>query len=55
MEIWNKQKVSKGIEEAIKAWSVQIHRYIVESAGDRNVGEWCKKETTWESVKSLTF
>jgi hypothetical protein len=55
VEIWNKQKVSKGIEEAIGLWCIEIHKHIVESSGDRNVGEWCKKETTWQSIKSLNL
>ncbi len=55
VEIWNHQKVSTGIEDAMKLWSIEIHKHIVESAGDRNVGEWCKKETTWESIKSLNL
>ncbi len=55
IEIWNNQRVSKGIEEAMESWSIEIHKHIVETAGDRNVGEWCKKETTWESIKSLNL
>lgn len=55
IEIWNKQRVSKGIEEAIGSWSIEIHKHIVENAGDRNVGEWCKKETTWEFIKTLNL
>ena len=55
IEIWNNQRVPKGIEEAMKLWSIEIHKHIVETAGDRNVGEWCKKETTWESIKFLNL
>lgn len=51
--IWERQEVSAGIKEAIQTWCPAILDKIVETAGDRNVMEWCKKEDCWQEIQSL--
>lgn len=52
-EIWPRQGVSAELEELLRSWCHPIDQQIQESAADRNVTEWCKKEDCWASVRSL--
>jgi len=52
-KIWEQQKISEGIKEAIQNWCPDIFDKIVESAGDRNVTEWCKKVDCWHLIRGL--
>jgi len=40
---------------ALEAWVLPIHAEILTTAGERNIGEWCKKDACWESVKALAL
>ncbi len=51
--IWENQDVSAALEETIRNWMPRVHEEIVESAGGRNVTEWCKKKECWAMVQSL--
>lgn len=51
--IWERQQISEGIKEAIQNWCPAIFDKIVESAAERNVTEWCKKEDCWDVIRSL--
>ena len=51
--IWNQQDVSDALASTMKSWMPRVHEEIVESAGDRNVTEWCKKKECWTHVQSL--
>ncbi|OGX12810.1 MAG: hypothetical protein A2351_00015 [Omnitrophica bacterium RIFOXYB12_FULL_50_7] len=54
-KIWDIQKLSSALEETLRSWIPQIHQKIVESAGDRNHGEWCKNAECWETVKLMNL
>lgn len=51
--IWDDQNVSQALEETMRGWMPVVHEEIVESAGERNVTEWCKKGECWARVQSL--
>ena len=53
--IWHRQAVSTALEETLRSWMPVVHNEIVESAGDRNVTEWCKKRECWTRVQSLNL
>jgi hypothetical protein len=53
--IWETQEVSSALVAALEAWVLPIHAEIVTTAGQRNIGEWCKKDTCWEGVKALAL
>lgn len=52
-EIWQRQSISSELESLLRPWSHEVNRRIQESAGGRNVTEWCKKELCWIEVRSL--
>jgi hypothetical protein len=54
-KVWDAQGISEGLEDALSKWCISVYNRIVESAGDRNVTEWCKKQDCWIDVKSLTL
>ena len=51
--IWDQQKISDGLEEAIYKWCPTIREGILESAGEKNVPEWCKKNNCWIYISGL--
>jgi len=51
--IWAYQEISHGIKKAIKSWCEDIYDQILSTGGNRNIGEWCKKEECWQAVKNL--
>lgn len=51
--IWNTQAVSDELQQHLATWAPLIHAEIVDSAGSRNVTEWCKKEDCWTEIRSL--
>lgn len=52
-DIWTRQSISENLEATIRSWMPQIHEELVDSAGDRNVTEWCKKKECWSHVQTL--
>jgi hypothetical protein len=54
-DIWNNQGVSDSMEETLRCWMSRVHEEIVESAGGRNVTEWCKKKECWTHIQSLNI
>ena len=52
-KVWNDQNVSDALEETIRSWMPIVHEEIVESAGLRNVTEWCKNTECWTHLQSL--
>lgn len=50
--IWKRQGISRELTALIRAWSHEVAGTIQESAGGRNVTEWCKKEGCWEAVRA---
>lgn len=51
--IWDEQAVSSATQEALESWMPEVYQAIVESAGERNITEWCKKEDCWHAVQVL--
>jgi len=49
-EIWKKQNISEGLQEAIKVISVKVHRVITNPPNARNITEWCKRKECWETI-----
>ena len=51
--IWGTQQVSPTIESVLHDWMPEIHEAIVQTAGDRNVTEWCKREECWREIQTI--
>lgn len=51
--IWQNQGVSDSMADTIFKWMPKIWDGIVESAGEKNVTEWCKKEECWRIIQTL--
>jgi hypothetical protein len=52
-QVWTTQDVSHALAEALYDWMPVVYNEILESAGARNVTEWCKKEDCWRHVQTL--
>jgi hypothetical protein len=52
-QIWKDQDISRIQKETIFHWMRSIWEEIIESAGERNVTEWCKKEECWRTIQIL--
>jgi hypothetical protein len=52
--IWATQTLSDDLRSFISKLSVHVQKFIVKSAGSRNVTEWCKDEGSWDEMKKLT-
>jgi hypothetical protein len=50
--IWEKQECSPALSRTIHEWMPTIHSQLIETAGARNVTEWCKKEECWRHVQT---
>ena len=53
LEIWDQQAVSEVLESVLWDWMPRVRELLVETAGDRNVTEWCKKEACWREVQNI--
>ena len=51
--IWNAQDCSEVLSDTMHSWMPPIWQELSRSAGQRNVGEWCKKEECWRAVQTL--
>ena len=51
--VWRTQSISLELRETMRTWCHVVFDEIRESAGQRNVAEWCKREGSWEHVRSL--
>lgn len=51
--IWDKQAPSEALDELIYDWMPVVWNKVVESAGNRNVTEWAKKEECWAEIQLL--
>lgn len=52
-EIWTRQKVADPTRQALEGLLKPMESAIKAGAGDKNVTEWCKKEGSWDHVRSL--
>lgn len=51
--IWNRQQCSQALADTIYDWMPQVWEELTRSAGQRNVGEWCKKDECWRAVQTI--
>lgn len=51
MYVWAQQRLSAALEQLLQAWTHTVAEAIRDSAGERNVTEWCKKPECWRDVK----
>lgn len=49
--IWKKQGISDGLEQMLRGWAPEIDRLLRTTAGQRNPGEWFKKEDCWSVLR----
>ncbi|WP_174274386.1 AIPR family protein [Sphingomonas bacterium] len=49
--IWKRQAISPELEGLIRQWAPQIDVLLRTTAGQRNPGEWFKKEDCWNEVR----
>ena len=49
--IWVQQEMSDAMAETMYEWMPVVLDCIIESAGERNVTEWCKKKECWRTVQ----
>jgi len=49
--IWKRQVISSELELLLRAWAPEIDRLLRTTAGQRNPGEWFKKEDCWKELR----
>lgn len=49
--IWRRQAISTELEELLRSWAPKIDGVLRATAGQRNPGEWFKREECWSAVK----
>lgn len=54
-QIWKEQALSDSLENEIIEVSKFVQHLIVNPPGGANVGEWCKKEKCWQSIKEYDY
>ena len=54
-KIWKEQTLSSELEKAIIAVSSIVRNVIINPPGGANVGEWCKKEKCWNTIKECEY
>ena len=54
-KIWKEQGLSLALEDEIVAVSKFVQQAITNPPGGANVGEWCKKEMCWKSIKEHEY
>lgn len=51
--VWTRQSISAELESVLRDWAHRISRAIAETAGSRNVSEWCKKTECWRRIQEI--
>lgn len=54
-KIWKEQALTPALEYEIVRVSAFVHKLITNPSGGANIGEWCKKEKCWDSVRDFDF
>lgn len=49
--IWRRQAISSELEELLRSWAPKIDEVLRATAGQRNPGEWFKREECWKAVR----
>lgn len=52
-KIWREQLLSSGLRTAIVTVSYEIHKFITNPPGGKNITEWCKKEECWKKLQEI--
>lgn len=52
-DIWDRQDVTIAINKVLYDWMPEVLERIIETAGQRNIGEWAKNEYCWKEIKEL--
>jgi hypothetical protein len=55
LRIWEKQSVPETVKDVLRGWAVPMYEQLVNSAGGRNVTEWCKKPDCWNGVRAMSL
>lgn len=55
VRIWKEQALSPALEAEIVEISRFVQRLIVNPPGGANVGEWCKKEKCWQTIRDYEY
>ncbi len=53
--IWKEQSLTQALENAIIEISGFVHQLIVNPPGGANIGEWCKKEACWLTIREHSY
>lgn len=48
--IWEEQQLSAAFKTVIRSWIDPMRKFLVNSAGNRNVTEWCKRDECWKQL-----
>ncbi|MBO9136207.1 AIPR family protein (plasmid) [Rhizobium sp. B230/85] len=50
-ELWRRQAISSELEDLLRSWAPHVNDVLRSTAGQRNPGEWFKREECWEAFK----
>ena len=53
--IWKEQSITPALESEIIEISRFVQRLIVNPPGGANIGEWCKKEKFWQTLRDYDY
>ncbi|MET1110065.1 MAG: AIPR family protein [Allosphingosinicella sp.] len=49
--VWRRQAISPELETLLRAWAPRVDEVLRATAGQRNPGEWFKREECWSTVR----
>ena len=55
LAMWDRQSVSGSVSDTLESWMPRVQECLTDTAGGRNVTEWCKKPECWAGVRSLAL
>ena len=53
--IWKMQALTPALDKSIVEISQFVHRSITNPPGGANIGEWCKKQKCWDSIRDYPY
>ena len=51
--VWDAQECPQALADTMSEWMQEIYQELIDSAGTRNVTEWCKQEACWRHIQTL--
>jgi hypothetical protein len=51
LSIWNEQAIPSPLEHQLRDWLPRVDKFLIDSAGEKNPGEWFKSEQCWLKLK----